>query len=198
MDREAQQSTRISRFLRFPLTWLVIGAVAIIFAVQLTTAMFGETGIMGTFVAPLVGTVAAIALYGLTMRWIAMRATPELAHHSFFIDGLLGIAFGTVFILLSVGTLSAIGTYTVTWTGINLWGVLGPILAMNIGVAAFEELLFRGLLFQAVQQLFGNWVALTATSLAFGILHFFNPGTTIWTAIAIVLEAGLLLGAAFM
>lgn len=41
------------------------------------------------------------------------------------------------------------------------------------------------------------WLALIVSSLFFGIVHIFNPGASLWSSIAIAIEAGLLLGAAY-
>lgn len=61
-----------------------------------------------------------------------------------------------------------------------------------------QELIFRGLMLQAVQKLAGHWLALAATSLFFGVAHLGNSGATLWSALAIAIEAGVLLGAAFL
>jgi hypothetical protein len=63
--------------------------------------------------------------------------------------------------------------------------------------AILEEILFRGLLFRLISKLFGTWTALVLTSALFGAAHAFNKGATVWSSIAIALEAGILLGAAY-
>ena len=56
----------------------------------------------------------------------------------------------------------------------------------------------RGCALQAVEQRFG-WIAgLAASSVLFGVIHLVNPGATVWSAIAITFEAGLLIGAVFL
>ncbi|WP_330872854.1 CPBP family intramembrane glutamic endopeptidase [Peribacillus psychrosaccharolyticus] len=61
-----------------------------------------------------------------------------------------------------------------------------------------EELIFRGLVFQAIEKMGGSWIALALTSLFFGIAHLGNPGATIVGAFSIAIEAGVLLGVAFL
>ncbi|WP_339787529.1 CPBP family intramembrane glutamic endopeptidase [Paenibacillus sp. FSL R7-0313] len=51
---------------------------------------------------------------------------------------------------------------------------------------------------QSIQKLWGSWIALAVTSLTFGAFHLGNPGATLWSALAITLKAGVLLGAAFL
>lgn len=56
-----------------------------------------------------------------------------------------------------------------------------------------EELLFRGIIFQAIQQKFGNISAILLTSIIFGILHLFNPYFNLISLLNTIL-AGALLG----
>lgn len=64
-------------------------------------------------------------------------------------------------------------------------------------VACGEEVIFRGLLYRMISERYGMWLALIVSSLFFGIVHIFNPGASLWSSIAIAIEAGLLLGAAY-
>ena len=61
-----------------------------------------------------------------------------------------------------------------------------------------EELLFRGILFRWLEEFGGSWFALALTSALFGLGHIFNPNATALSAFAIALEAGVLLGGAYM
>jgi hypothetical protein len=69
---------------------------------------------------------------------------------------------------------------------------------MSLGAAVTEELIFRGLALQALEKLCGSWAALTITAVLFGGLHLANPDATPWSSTAIAIEAGVLLGAAFL
>ena len=61
-----------------------------------------------------------------------------------------------------------------------------------------EEILFRGVLFRWIEEFGGSWAALLITSIFFGAAHLFNPNASPIAAFGIALEAGLLLGAAYM
>jgi phosphate/sulfate permease len=52
-------------------------------------------------------------------------------------------------------------------------------------------------LFRILEQSFGTSVALVASALLFGFAHGINPGATLISDVAIVIEAGLLLGVAY-
>jgi len=72
------------------------------------------------------------------------------------------------------------------------------VLAMAIASGLFEELIFRGILFRQIEAMAGSWVALALTSAFFGAAHLANPDVTWFAAFAIAVEAGVLLGAAYM
>lgn len=76
----------------------------------------------------------------------------------------------------------------------NLWGMLSMALISGL----FEELLFRGIAFRQLERLLGSWAALALTCAFFGLAHLGNPGATWFAAFAIAVEAGVLLGAAYM
>ena len=68
-------------------------------------------------------------------------------------------------------------------------------LFLIVGVG--EEIVFRGILFRWLDEKWGFVTALAVSSLVFGLIHIFNPGSTWWSSLAIAIEAGLLLGAAY-
>ena len=61
-----------------------------------------------------------------------------------------------------------------------------------------EELLFRGILFRWIEEFAGSWAALVMTSALFGLAHIFNPNATWFSSFAIAVEAGVVLGGAYM
>jgi membrane protease YdiL (CAAX protease family) len=140
---------------------------------------------------------AVLAL--LAYRWIVgrteKRAVTELAR-----TGAAGaVGRGT---LLGVGMFAAVIANIAFLGGYEVlgWGSLGGAVALfgfSAASAVTEELLFRGILFRIVEGRLGTWGALTLTSVLFGASHLFNPHATLWGAIAIAIEAGGMLGAAW-
>ena len=61
-----------------------------------------------------------------------------------------------------------------------------------------EEILLRGLIFRLLEKWLGSWAALTISALLFGLAHIANPNSSLFAAIAIALEAGILLAAVYM
>ena len=64
-------------------------------------------------------------------------------------------------------------------------------------VAVGEEIIFRGVLFRWIDEKWGFWAAIIVSALLFGLIHITNPGGTLWSSVAIAIEAGLMLGAAY-
>jgi len=92
--------------------------------------------------------------------------------------------------------LAALGSYRITAVGWDkgiLVGLAGGVMA---GVG--EELLFRGVLLRLLEAWLGSWWALGMTAALFGAMHLSNPGATAFGAVAIALEAGILLGACYL
>lgn len=184
---------------RFPIVWMLVGAIGIVLVDtlfrQLTERVDGMTYLVLTVVMGLL----AILVYKLTLTYLARRSTPEIARQRAGIEAVLGVLTGTIFIAGSVFIIMALGGYSFQWaSSANVGSVLLSSIGAALGAAIVEELLFRGLMFQAIDRLGGKPLALAVTSLFFGIAHLGNPGASLWSAFAISLEAGVLLGAAFL
>jgi len=147
---------------------------------------------------PVLGAVAAVAVYWLVMRRVARRSTPEIARRGAGREALLGGATGLGFVLVSALLITAFGGYSFSWAGHGFVAVVRSAVMVQIGAAVTEELLFRGLALQALEQLWGSRAAIVITGLFFGVAHLSAPGAGAWSALAIALEAGVMLGAAFL
>ena len=53
-------------------------------------------------------------------------------------------------------------------------------------------------MFRHLEDFGGSWFALALTSALFGVAHIFNPNATFFSSFAIAVEAGILLGGAYM
>ena len=99
---------------------------------------------------------------------------------------------------MSALLITAVGGYSFSWAGNGFVSVVWSAVMVQIGTAVTEELLFRGLALQALEQLWGSRAAIAITGLFFGVAHLGAPGASGWSAVAIALEAGVMLGAAFL
>jgi uncharacterized protein len=190
------------RILTFPLTWMIIGTVFVFLTDAILVGIGSKMDTRGVIVTALIGGAAGLVFYLLVMRLVARRRTPGLAVRGFLRELLLGLAIGTGFIAASYLIVLATGAYGVTWAPHDVGTTVALALAVNAGAAIVEELTFRGILFQGVEKLggarFGRWIALAVTAAFFGGAHLLNPGATLWSSLAIAIEAGVLLGAAFL
>jgi membrane protease YdiL (CAAX protease family) len=178
------------RIARSPLGWMLTGMVGVGLVSGLTATGPGPV--------PVLGAAAAVAVYWLVMRRVARRPTPETAWSGAGREALLGGGIGLGFILVSALLITAFGGYSFSWAGNGFMSVVWTAVAVQAGAAVTEELLFRGLALQALEKLWGSRAAIVITSLFFGVAHLGAPGANAWSGLAIALEAGVLLGAAFL
>ncbi len=75
-------------------------------------------------------------------------------------------------------------------------GALAGAFGLLVFAAAFEEILFRGVLFQMLEKSIGTGWALALSGMLFGVLHLGNTNATLIGAVAVGL-AGVALGALF-
>jgi uncharacterized protein len=196
---EAEGSGLLRRIIAFPLTQLVIGGGLI-----LLVAGLGSQALSLLPRNQPVQVAAALAIAALLVltykgyqRWIEQAQDRELALHGALPELGAGLLFGAVLFSAMTGIVALLGGIEVLglrWQGNALWSML--MIAILSGT--FEEILIRGLVQRHVEALVGSWGALAFTSGLFGLLHLGNPDATWWSSFAIAMEAGILLGAAFM
>jgi membrane protease YdiL (CAAX protease family) len=134
-----------------------------------------------------------LVAYLILVKWLERRRISELAPATLIPQGLLGMAFGLVLFSTVVGVLYLLGSYHVTGTNPAApW--LPALLVVGLGAGIGEEIMFRGVLFRMVEEGMGTWAALIISALFFGAVHRGNPGATLWSSLAIAIEAGLLFG----
>ena len=146
-----------------------------------------------------VGIVSALVLSGLYavfVRIFEKEWAPDVFSTRAPGDLLLGILIGFLFFCVVVGVMCLAGCCRVEKLCFNAPAQIEAI-TLFLGVAVGEEILFRGVLFKWVDRRWGLAVALIVSSLVFGLIHITNDNATLWSSLAIAIEAGLLLGAAY-
>jgi membrane protease YdiL (CAAX protease family) len=164
--------------------------VAVVFGIQaLLRGRVSDT--LGLIVL----SIAVIASYIAAARWIERRQPSELLAGAGFKEFGSGLALGLALFSTLMLLLWMFGVYRPSG-----WGSIAPLaggLLTSLLAAILEEIVFRGYLFRLSARLLGTWGALAFTSALFGAMHSFNPGATVGSSVAIALEAGVLLGAAY-
>ncbi|GAA1680058.1 type II CAAX endopeptidase family protein [Glycomyces endophyticus] len=144
--------------------------------------------------------LATAVLAVVAYRWVVgrteRRPVAELGRAGAVGRTSLGTLLGVVMFGFVIANIAFLGHYTVDGLG-SPGGAIGLIGFMAVA-AVTEELFFRGVLLRIVESRFGTWIALVFTSLLFGLTHLVNPNATLWGVIAIAIEAGGMLGAAYI
>lgn len=177
------------------LFWQLLAVVAVAVIGRTISAAVGDSPWLALSAGLATG-AASIAVY----RWVVRRterrspvevtlegATPSVAWST-----VLGVVlFGAVIAIIAVS-----GYYVVNGLGTPA-GAVG-LLGFMAGAAVTEELVFRGILFRIVEERTGTWISLVLIGLLFGLLHLLNPSATLVGALAIAIEAGGMLTAAYI
>ncbi len=136
---------------------------------------------------------ALIGLYIALVRVMEHRRAGELVPGARRALG--GALLGVALFVAVIGLIRAAG-------GAELHGLSArfdpvPMLSAALLAAVGEELAFRGGVFRILEESRGTTVALVLSAALFGLMHALNPGATVVSTIAIAVEAGVLLGAAY-
>ena len=192
------------RIIQLGLTRIVLAVLAIAATALLVQLVVGSAldwlglGPRGEFtlwfVVPLV--IAVHFAYVGFVHLVERRPAAELSGRGAVGETGAGIAVGAGLQTACVGAVAALGYFQVT--GLNPVSAIVPTLAMAVASGYVEEVVFRGVLFRIVEESLGTWIALALTSLLFGFVHMWNPNATVFSSFAIAMEAGVLLGAAYV
>lgn len=106
---------------------------------------------------------------------------------------LLGFGLMTVCFLIAM----ALGVYRIE--GIASWqNLMAGVTAGTVTTPFGEEMLFRGVMFRILEDVFGGWVALVLSSVWFGYVHSGNEGETLAGVAAIAIVYGPMLAVPLM
>ncbi|KDN17323.1 hypothetical protein DV20_35675 [Amycolatopsis rifamycinica] len=139
---------------------------------------------------------AAIALFAYTkvVGRLEQRTATEVAPRDLVRQAGRGVALGVGLFSLVMLLIFACGGYHAGWG--SAAGVVAT-LGLMTGIATCEELLFRGVLFRVLEERTGTLVAVAVSSAVFGGLHLINPQATVWGAVALAVEMGVLTAGCF-
>lgn len=186
----------------FPLV-AMLAAIAVTVIVLAATSFAGQAlagAVDRSILAPLqvvVTIVLLIVAQKLVLRRLGTRKHDDLPFAPALRD--LGAGALAAFVLFSVivGIAAMLGAYRIAgWGGLSDWLFL--IFAAGVSAGFVEEFIFRGILFRWIEEFGGSWAALIVTSGLFGLVHIGNDNATWFSSFAIAVEAGLMLGGAYM
>ncbi len=202
METKKTSKNILGKIWYFPLTRIIIGLVACVAAGKIGQIGFDKlldhTSISHEYkklISVLVVAVIILLVYINLYRYYEKRKISELSTHKVGKNLLTGILLGFVLQSLTIGVIYLNKGFSVI--SVNSIAYLIPSLGM-ITAAIFEETLFRGIIFRITEEKLGSYIALAISALIFGALHLLNPNSTLISGLAIAIEAGLLLGAAYI
>lgn len=158
-----------------------------------TGAVHGNTVL--TLVIGLATAVLAVLAYAWVVRRTEHRPPSEVAAKGAVLAVGRGLLVGVGMFAAVIVNIAFLGDYRIA----GLASVAGAVALVGYMAAAAvtEELIFRGILFRIVEERTGTYAALALTAVLFGLSHLTNPNASLWGAIAIAIEAGGMLAAAY-
>jgi hypothetical protein len=191
----------IRRIVDFPLVAMII-AIALFIAASAAATLLGKLlpTMAANAAAAVKGAIAIalmLAVYKLVIVRLGERPRDDLPIAAAPRGLALGVLTGFLLFCALVGIAALFDVYNIVGPG-DTRELVKDLIGMTILAAFMEELLFRGILFRWIEAFAGSWAALVVTSALFGLAHIFNANATWMSSLAIMVEAGALLGGAYM
>jgi membrane protease YdiL (CAAX protease family) len=191
----------IRRIVDFPLVAMII-AIALFIAASAAATLLGKLlpSMAANAAAAVKGAIAIalmLAVYKLVIVRLGERPRDDLPIAAAPRGLALGVLTGFLLFCALVGIAALFDVYNIVGPG-DTRELVKDLIGMTILAAFMEELLFRGILFRWIEAFAGSWAALVVTSALFGLAHIFNANATWMSSLAIMVEAGALLGGAYM
>tara|TARA_R100001369_G_scaffold74894_1_gene103678 strand:- start:331 stop:1206 length:876 start_codon:yes stop_codon:yes gene_type:complete len=191
------------KILHFPLTKIIIGLVVCLVIIGVGQTLIQKvlelTNIGKDFKNLIGGIFTAILVvisYTYLFKLYEKREITEFSKKGIIKNLSIGIVLGAILQSLTILVIYLKGGYSVI--SINPILFIIPPLTMGITSAIIEETLFRGIIFRIPEQKLGSYISLLISALIFGALHLSNPNSSLSAGIGLAIQAGLLLGAAYI
>lgn len=197
------QFTIVQKILHFSIVKIIVGIICC--AGIVTVAQVGMSKLLSpTSLAKdekmlLIGIIVAILSIGtyiFLFRYYEKRSITELSTKGLGKNLSIGILLGVLLQSLTILVIYLNKGFTVV--SVNSILFILPSLAMAFTSAIFEEILFRGIIFRITEEKLGSYWALVISAIIFGAMHLANPHSTVLAALGLAIQAGLLLGAAYI
>lgn len=199
----APSTPLLRRALDFPLIALIAGLVAIngpivLFALIVRELVREDPPGAAVMAGTLIGaTLIAVLMYKLVIGRLGANARDDLPFDRRGIDFIRGTLLAALLMSVIVGGVALLGGYSILgWGGSTSLAMI--LLGAGLQAAFVEEIVVRGILFRFLEEFGGSWFALALSSALFGLGHYANPNATVFSSFAIALEAGIMLGGAYM
>lgn len=192
--------SRLRAVMMFPLVRLLVAGVLVVLAflaAQKLVSLLPLVEWARAVALAVVGVVAVVTVYFAYVRFYERRGLSEFSRPGALKELGVGLAIGAALFTGTIGVLAALGVYRVTGYG-SAENLVELLLIGGVLAGVFEETLFRGVVFRILEEWLGTWIALIISAVLFGLIHLLNPNATLFGALSIILEAGVLLAAAYV
>lgn len=188
------------RILLFLVVWVPCLLFAVAALAPARSVVDGFTGAPGT-VEAIAASISLVLAHAVMLFWLDRRDWTYVGLHRAAAAPrtlAFGFAIGAAPIALASLSLLAVGWLVVQPAEPGSWVAAAvAVSAVLLPAAFYEELLSRGYLFSALSEWLGRVAAVALTSVGFGLLHVWNPGSTAGSIMNVVL-AGVLLAAVLL
>jgi CAAX protease family protein len=194
----------MNKILQFPLIRIIIAVVLVGIGItvgqtilNLLRAAFSitNTGLANLLAFVLVMPPTYLA-YWVYVRYIERRDLTELGSSNAFQEIGLGSLIGFGLFSLVIATLWLLGLYHVNGINFVLLSTIGALFGAFVSAFA-QELIFRAVIYRITEEWLGTWWALVISAALFGPIHLSSARATFFSALAVALQAGILLAAAY-
>src|SRR5215510_14831518 len=185
----AQGLLRPGRFLwARAVSWGIVFGIVLWIAYKFAKGVGIASGLDGSSGVPTVlGVLAALALYVLSVRLIEWRTPDELGPAQLAPELAAGIVLGVALFSAIMVVLLATGAYAMTGpTAAAPWQVLMDSLEGTV-----EELIFRGAIFRLLWSALGVWWALVLSAALFWAAHLIKSNADVMAMLGIIFAGGV-------
>ena len=204
VDDTRRQRSFGTKLMSFVLVRIILGLVFVVVVISVFQFGFSLAArnpqvrrlLDASYLQALVGIAVTLLTYYWFVRWTEKRPVTELGARGAMRETGLGVALGATMFAATIDVLALLGYFRVV--GHDAVTVLIAAAASAAVSAVFEEVVFRGIIFRLTEESLGTWLALAISALIFGAVHLLNPHSSLQGGVAIVLEAGIFLAAAYL
>lgn len=190
----------LRRIVSFPLALIVIEFAALLAAIIGIARGYEvfdfKSNTPGKALGAVLVAAGVILVYKALVRWVERGPDDDFAWDGALKETGSGLLLGGAIFSIATAVVALMGGFEVL--GVRGAGQIWTMLAIAIVSSVTEETIFRGVFLRHFETMLGTWGALALTSALFGAGHIFNPDATWFSSFAIAVEAGIMLGAAYL
>jgi membrane protease YdiL (CAAX protease family) len=194
----------MNKLLKFPPFRVIIAVLLVGIGITIGQTVLdllrGTFSITNTGLANLLAFILVTPLtyfaYWIYVHYIERRELTELGGSNAFQEIGLGSLIGFGLFSFVIAILWLFGFYRVNGIDFVLMSFIGALVGAFVSAFA-QELIFRVVIYRIIEEWLGTWWALAISAVLFGLIHLSSSGATIFSALTVALQAGVILAAAY-